>query len=602
MKPMTSENVTEREISQINAAELLDLNLRTQRLALRQIESQIEEGPPSTLDPLDLGRPLISLMMNWAQEPLQLAGVFGKYWQQSTRLQWNTLLGLYGANSEPVTEPDEDDRRFLDESWTDHPWFDYLKQSYLIHSDLVNDCFAMDTGLDERNREKIHFFTHQWLKAIAPSNFPATNPVVIKEAVTTDGVSLVNGYKNFLRDWEQSSGQFKILLSDPDVFKLGENIATTPGKVVYQNDLFQLIQYLPTTAKTLEDPLLVIPPWINKYYIMDLRADNSIIKYWVDQGHTVFIVSWVNPDESHADVSFEDYMLRGVYAACDAVQQATGEKQLNAVGYCIGGTLLAATLAHMKVRGDERIKSATFLTTLIDFSDPGEIRAFIDEKQVRNMESRMEKKGYLEGTEMASAFSMLRADDLIWNAVVHYYLMGKETIAFDLLHWNGDSTRMPKTMHSFYLRNMYLDNLLCRPGGITLDSVPLDIGEIDIPVYFLSTHDDHIAPWAATYLGARLFSGPVRFVVGGSGHIAGVINPPQNNKYGFRTRDHGQNLPADADEWLEGAIQYEGSWWPDWAEWIGGISKRLVDARTPGSGGLPVIEDAPGTYVSQRID
>ena len=599
---MTSENVIERENSPINAAELLDLNLRTQRLALRQIESQIEEGPPSTLDPLDLGRPLISLMMNWAQEPLQLAGVFGKYWQQSTRLQWNTLLGLYGANSEPVAEPDEDDRRFLDESWTDHPWFDYLKQSYLIHSDLVNDCFAMDTGLDERDREKIHFFTHQWLKAIAPSNFPATNPVVIKEAVTTDGVSLVNGYKNFLRDWEQSSAQFKILLSDPDAFKLGENIATTPGKVVYQDDLFQLIQYLPTTAKTIKDPLLVIPPWINKYYIMDLRADNSIIKYWVDQGHTVFIVSWVNPDESHADVSFEDYMLQGVYAACDAVQQATGEKQLNAVGYCIGGTLLAATLAHMKVRGDERIKSATFLTTLIDFSDPGEIRAFIDEKQVRNMESRMEKKGYLEGTEMASAFSMLRADDLIWNAVVHYYLMGKETIAFDLLHWNGDSTRMPKTMHSFYLRNMYLDNLLCRPGGITLDGVPLDIGEIDIPVYFLSAHDDHIAPWSATYLGARLFSGPVRFVVGGSGHIAGVINPPQNNKYGFRTRDHGQNLPADADEWLEGATQYEGSWWPDWAEWIGGISKRLVDARTPGSGGLPVIEDAPGTYVSQRID
>jgi polyhydroxyalkanoate synthase len=600
---MASENTSERKYLPITPGEYLDLVFRTQKMALAQVSSLIEEGPPHTLDPLDLGRPLTSLVLNWSREAFQMAGVVGNHLQKTTRLNQNVLMGLWGVDKEPVAQPDEDDRRFLDDSWSENPWFDYIKQSYLLFSDLVNDCFDMDTGLDDRDREKIHFFTHQWLKAIAPSNYPATNPVVIKEAVATDGASLVNGYKNFLRDWEQSGGQFKILLSDPDAFQLGKNIATTPGKVIFQNDLIQLIQYLPATDKTFKDPLLVIPPWINKYYIMDLRPDNSIIKYWVDQGHSVFIVSWINPDESHADKSFEDYMFEGAYAACDAVEQATGEKRINAVGYCIGGTLLAATLAHMKARGDKRVGSATFLTTLIDFSDPGEIRAFIDEQQVRNMESRMEKKGYLEGTEMASAFSMLRADDLIWNAVVHYYLMGKETIAFDLLHWNGDSTRMPKTMHSFYLRNMYLDNLLCEPGGIELDGVALDIGSIDIPVYFLSTHDDHIAPWTATYLGARLFSGPVRFVVGGSGHIAGVINPPQNNKYGFRVNEGAtDNLPSDPEKWLEGATQYEGSWWPDWIEWIRKISRRRIAAHAPGSGPLPVIEDAPGTYVSQRID
>ena len=437
---MATEHEIETSHTPFNVHEMLDLVSRTQQLTLQQVAAQIEEGPPESLDPLDLARPMTSLVWNWSQEPLQLAGVFGRYWQRHAMLNCNALLGLYGLKTEPVAEPVEDDRRFLDESWSVHPWFDHIKQSYLLFSDLVNDCFDMDTGLGEQDRHKIHFFTHQWLKAVAPSNYPPTNPVVIKEAVATDGASLVNGYRNFLRDWEQSNGQFRILLSDPDAFVLGENIATTPGKVVFQNDLFQLIQYLPTTEKTFKDPLLVIPPWINKYYIMDLRQDNSIIKYWVDQGHTVFVVSWINPDESHADISFEDYMLQGVYAACDAVEQATGEKRMNTVGYCIGGTLLAATLAHMKARGDDRIRSATFLTTLIDFSDPGEIRAFIDEKQVRSMESRMDKKGYLEGTEMASAFSMLRADDLIWNAVVHYYLMGKETIAFDLLHWNGDST------------------------------------------------------------------------------------------------------------------------------------------------------------------
>jgi len=600
---MATENINPNENTPLSLSQWWELAAQTHQLALGQISSLIESGPPDTHDSLDLSRPYSALLNYWSWEPIQTARVVGDYWQKSSGLHWNVFHRMCGFDTEPVVEPNEDDRRFLDGAWTGVPWFDYLKQSYLLYAEFIGECFNGDTDLSESDAEKLHFFSQQWLNAIAPSNFAMTNPVVIKEAVETNGASLVNGYKNFLRDWEQSNGQFRVTLSDPDAFQLGKNIATTPGKVVYQNDFIQLIQYLPTTDKTYREPLLVIPPWINKYYIMDLRPENSLLKYWVEQGHTVFVVSWINPDESYAEKTFEDYMLQGAYAAVDAIEKATGEKRINAVGYCIGGTLLAATLAHMAATGNERIKSATFLTTLIDFSDPGEIRAFIHEPQIRNLESQMEKTGYLEGSAMASAFSMLRANELIWNAVVNYYLMGKETIAFDLLHWNGDSTRMPKAMHSFYLRKMYLENLLCKPGGIELAGESLDIKAIDIPVYFLSAHDDHIAPWATTYLGARLFSGPVRFVLGGSGHIAGVINPPSRHKYGYRINDAGSaGLPADAEDWLKGAIPQEGSWWPDWNQWVLRVSKRKVEARQPGAGKLSVIEDAPGSYANQRID
>lgn len=597
---MTTEN------TKVNAnmpVEWLDLAAKTQQLALGQVSSLIKDGPMDTHDPLDLARPYAALLNHWSRQPLQAAEVIGKYWQKNTLLNWNLFQQMYGTDADPTIEPGEDERRFLDEAWTGIPWFNYIKQSYLLYADFVSECFNSDSDLSESDAEKLHFFSQQWLNAIAPSNFAMTNPVVIKEAVNTNGISLVNGYKNFLRDWEQSNGQFKVTLSDPEAFQLGKNIATTPGKVVFQNDFIQLIQYLPASGKTYQDPLLVIPPWINKYYIMDLRPENSLLKYWVDLGHTVFVISWVNPDESYAEKTFEDYMVEGAYAAVDAIGQATGQNRVNAVGYCIGGTLLAATLAHMAATGDKRIKSATFLNTLIDFSEPGEIQAFIGEQQIRNLESHMEKSGYLEGSAMASAFGMLRANDLIWNAVVHYYLMGKETIAFDLLHWNGDSTRMPKAMHSYYLRNMYLDNLLCQPGGIELAGEALDIRAVDIPVYFLSTHDDHIAPWESTYLGARLFSGPVKFVLGGSGHIAGVINPPAKHKYGYRVNESSAgSLPTDAEDWLTGATQLEGSWWPDWERWVSQISGSKIKAPTPGSGKLSVIEDAPGSYANQRID
>ena len=401
-----------------------------------------------------------------------------------------------------------------------------------------------------------------------------------------------------LEDLERGQGRLRIRMTDLEKFKLGENVAVTPGKVVYENDLMQLLQYAPTTETVRTRPLLVIPPWINKYYILDLRPKNSFIRWAVDQGHTVFVISWVNPDERLAEKSMDDYLLEGPVAALDAIGQATGEDRVNAIGYCLGGTLLAATLAWLKARERDAIASATFFTTMVDFEEPGELGVFIDEEQLALVEESMKEKGYFDGAKMAEAFNLLRANDLIWSFVINNYLMGKDPFPFDLLYWNSDSTRMPRAMHSAYLRDMYQHNRLREPGGISLDGVPIDLTTIDLPIYILSTREDHIAPWRSTYAATRLYRGPIRFVLAMSGHIAGVVNPPAANKYGHFTGE----LASTPDGWLESATAHDGSWWPDWDAWVSAHGGGETEPREPGAGALPVIEDAPGRYVKVRIE
>ncbi len=453
-------------------------------------------------------------------------------------------------------------------------------------------------GIDERTARKVDFYTRQFVDALAPSNFVMTNPEVLRATIESRGENLLHGLKNLLEDLERGKGRLAIKMTDMAAFRVGENIAVSPGKVIFQNDLMQLIQYSPTTELVKRRPLLIIPPWINKFYILDLRPDNSFIRWAVEQGHTVFVISWVNPDEHLAAKTFADYMLEGPLAALDAIEQATGEREANVIGYCLGGTLLACTLAYMAAKHDNRIKSATFFVTMVDFAEAGELSVFIDEEQLSALEERMNAKGYLEGRDMATTFNMLRANDLIWSFVVNNYLLGKSPFPFDLLYWNSDSTRMPAAMHSFYLRKMYQENLLVKPGGITLAGVPIDLGKIRTPAFILSTREDHIAPWRSTYAATRLYKGPVKFVLSASGHIAGVVNPP-GGRYGHWVND---NNPPTPEEWLAGATEHAGSWWPLWEQWVAQYAGGEVPARQPGDGKLTPIENAPGSYVKVRAE
>ena len=491
------------------------------------------------------------------------------------------------------------DKRFRDEVWKENAVFDFLRQSYLLSANWLQNL-TQSIKLDEKNAKKIDFYTRQFIDAISPNNFLITNPEVIRKTAETNGENLVKGLENLLNDLEKSKGIFQIKNVDDSVFSLGKNIATSKGKVVFQNDLLQLIQYSPKTDKVFKTPLLIISPWINKYYILDLQPENSLINWLVEQGHTVFITSWVNPDKNLAKKSFEDYMLEGPIAALDAIEKATGEKSANVIGYCIGGTLLAATLSYLKIKKQEaKVKSATYLTTLVDFSDAGDMAIFIDDKQIEEIEENMKKLGYLDGTEMSAVFSILRANDMIWSAIINNYLLGKNPLQFDLLYWNADSTRLPAAMHSFYLRNMYKDNKLVKNGGIRLAGVDINLSVIDTPSYILSTRDDHIAPWKSTYLATQIYQGPVRFVLSGSGHVAGVVNPPVKKKYGYWINDKN---PKSADEWFKGAVEKQYSWWDDWQKWLSDnkFDGGKVAARNPGEGKLKPIEDAPGSYVKVK--
>jgi len=552
------------------------------------------------MDPMNVAPAFRAAGEKLAIDPQKLVSSNYALWQEHMTLWQSTATRELEARAQQEKdEPVKDkDKRFRDESWADHPTFDYIRSSYLITSRWLVDTMASIEGLSQSDHDKLVFHTRLMADAFSPSNFLLTNPQVLQRIVDSGGQSLVQGMKNLQRDLDPNTGQLKILMNDPDAFKLGENIATTPGKVVWRNALVELIQYSPSTKKVHERPLVIVPPWINKFYIMDLQPKNSLIAWAVAQGYTVFVMSWVNPDGELGARTFEDYMREGILETLDAVNRATGRDvergEVTMIGYCIGGTLLSATLAWMKANGDERVKAATFFASQADFSEAGDLKLFADDVQLDNLQHRMKDSGYLEGRDMAQTFNLLRARDLIWSFYIDNYLLGKEPLKFDLLYWNADATRMPRETHLFYLKQMYVENNLARPGGITLGEVPIDLGTIDIPIYLQAAKDDHIAPYPSVFKSTGLYGGDVRFVLAGSGHIAGVINPPAANKYQHWINEE---APLELQAWMDGAEEHPGSWWEDWNRWLAPKSGRQVAARTPGDGELEVLCDAPGTYV-----
>ena len=547
-------------------------------------------------DFMGIGQSLLELCASLMKNPEKLIEVQTQAWTAYTHLWFNSARAMLGEESKPVRTPDKGDRRFKHTAWDKHPFFSFIKQSYLVTAEAMLSAISDVDGPDQDTARKAQFYTRQFVDALSPTNFLLTNPEVLEATLESKGENLLKGMQNFIDDIDAETGQLRIKMTDEQAFEPGRDIAVTPGKVVFQNDLFQLLEYNSSTAQSFRTPLLIIPPWINKYYVLDLQPQNSMIKWLVDQGHTVFVISWVNPDKKLAHKDFEHYVTEGAIAAINAVEQATGESRINLVGYCIGGTLLAATLACMQAKRDTRAASATFFVSLIDFSIPGDLGVFIDEKQLENLEKTMDERGYHDGREMAAAFNMLRSNDLIWSFYVRNYLLGKDPFPFDLLYWNADSTRLPAKMHSTYLRTMYLKNEFKEPGGLTVAEIPVDVRTIQTPAYFISTEDDHIAPWEGTYLGAQLLSGPVKFTLGKSGHIAGIINPPVANKYGYYT---GPDVAVPAVEWYDNAELHPGSWWSDWQAWLEQYTGESIPARYPGSGELATIEDAPGSYVKK---
>ena len=569
--------------------------------ALRSGVRLLTRTPPSPFsgdgDPLRSGQAFTRLAWHAAMAPwmlwpsqLALANDFHGIARQA-------FLRTLGIDTPEVVPTPAGDRRFRDPAWADGGLFDATRQYYLATSRRVLEGMDAVTTLDTRTADKLRFITGQNLDALAPGNFLASNPQALRETRVSGGANLARGLANLLADLERSDGRFDVSPTRWDAFEVGGNLATTPGKVVFQNELLQLIQYAPMTPEVARRPLLVMPPWMNKYYILDLGAESSFLRWLVEQGHTVFVVSWVNPDRRLADRNFEDYMRDGLFAAIDAIEQATGEHEVNVIGYCLGGILLSAALAVAAARGDRRIASATLLTTMVDFSDAGDVKLFLDEDGLNALERRITAQGYLDGASVGATFRSFRANDLVWSFYVNNYLLGKTPRPFDLLYWNADTTNMPAACHLFIMRNLYLRNLLREPDALVLDGTPVDVRRVKTPTYVLSTLEDHIAPWKTAYQTTQLFGGPLRFVLGASGHIAGVVNPPARGKYGYWS---GADLPPDADAWLAAASEHAGSWWPDWAAWIARYSRERVPARVPGEGALPVIEDAPGTYVRTR--
>jgi polyhydroxyalkanoate synthase len=594
-----TERASEEKKASTGAVETLtDITNRSANLFHLYAEKLKIEDNYQVIDPRTVTASSQEFLQKAMIDPAPILKEQAAFWTDLGLLWQRTALrALFNMPAEPVIAPAKQDKRFKNDAWTDNWFFDYTKQQYLLLSRCLESSVRGVKGLDPHTQHKAQFYTRQFVSALSPTNFVLTNPSVVNATVETRGQNLLNGFRNFVEDLERGGGRLSLKMTDLAAFKFGENIANSPGKVVFQNELMQLIQYAPSTASVQRRPLLIVPPWINKFYILDLKPKNSFIKWCVEQGHTVFVISWINPGPELAHKSFSDYLLAGPLQAIDAIEKATGESEVNVIGYCIGGTLVASTLAYMATRNDRRIVSATLFTSLLDFSDVGDISVFIDEDQLQLADEHMNRLGYLEGNHMSEAFNLMRENDLIWFFFINNYLLGRSPAAFDILYWNSDSTRMPARMQSYYLRNMYLRNVLKNAGGINLANVPIDLRKIAVPVYFLSTREDHIAPWHSTYAGTQLVSGPVRFVLGASGHVAGVINPPSANKYGYWTNE---KLSAEPETWLKGATYHEGSWWTDWAAWIVGHGGDQVPARQPGSGKLAAIEDAPGSYVKVR--
>jgi polyhydroxyalkanoate synthase len=578
------------------ATQLGRIAASSQRLVQNFLLDQPQVGQVGMGDVTTLGGAFVELTTKMMADPAALARMQIDLFNDTLRVWQTTAVRMMGLGA--GTEDASQDKRFKHPDWTESVVFNFIKESYLIWAKAVLAAVHGVEGLDAATARKLDFYTRQFVDALSPSNFVATNPEVLAATLETGGENLLRGLQNLLEDLQRGKGRLSITMTDMGAFRVGENIAATRGKVVFQNELMQLIQYTPTTPDVRRRPLLIVPPWINKFYVLDLQPKNSFVKWAVDQGHTVFVISWVNPDEKLAEKSFEDYMQEGPLAALDAIEMATGERSVNAAGYCLGGTLLASTLAYITARGDERIASASYFVTLVDFTDAGDMAVFIDEEQLAALDERMKERGYLEAHDMAMSFNMLRSNDMIWSFVVRNYFLGKEHLPFDLLYWNADATRMPAAMHSFYLRNMYQMNLLAKPCGLRLSGVPIDLTQITTPSFLLSTREDHIAPWKSTYAATHLYGGPVKFVLAAAGHMAGVINAP-GGKYGHWTNDE---LPATAEEWFAGAVAQEGSWWPIWDEWVTGFASGRSPARLPGDGRLTAIEDAPGSYALVRSD
>jgi polyhydroxyalkanoate synthase len=566
------------------------------RLVADFVNRQAGRAGSGTLDPLNVSGAFLEFLRHVAADPRHFAEAQFELWRDYATLWGRAAQRLMGQTVQPVVLPPPGDRRFRHSDWEDNQVFDFIKQSYLLTANWLQRTAANSGNGDARAQQRIDFYAKQFADAIAPTNFVLTNPEVLRETLSSNGENLVRGLKNLLADLDRGDGRLAIRQTT-DTFEVGKNIALTPGKVVFRNALIELIQYTPATKTVYETPLLIFPPWINKFYILDLRPENSFVKWAVERGYTVFLVSWVNPTPKLANRSFEDYMREGIFAALDAVKKGTGQDQINVVGYCIGGTLLAATLAYMAAKKNKRIKSATFLAAQADFSEAGQLHVFVDDKQLRAVEAEMkEAGGVLPGSKMATTFNMLRANDLIWSFVVNNYLMGKEPAPFDLLYWNSDTTRMPRAMHLSYLRECYLNNNLAR-GKMMLGGVRLDLSKIKTPSFFQAAKEDHIAPAVSVYKGARLFGGPVTYMLAGSGHIAGVINPPAANKYQHWTNE---KLPDSLSAWQVHAKEHPGSWWPYWDKWLSARSGKKVPARKPGGGKLKVLGNAPGTYVKVK--
>ena len=533
----------------------------------------------------------------WLADPQRTVELQNRLGKAYLELWASAVKRLAGEEAPPVVRPAPTDRRFSDPEWTQNQFFDFLKQAYLLTAGWADTLVRDAAALNPHTKQKAEFYMRQITNALSPTNFVLTNPELLRETLTSNADNLVRGMHMLAEDIRAGGGHVKIRQSDSSMFEVGRNLAITPGKVIYQNELMQLIQYAPSTETVLKRPLLIVPPWINKYYVLDLTPEKSFIKWCVDQGLTVFCISWVNPDARLAEKSFNDYMEHGPLAALDAIKQATGEDKVHAIGYCVGGTLLAITLAAMAARHDERIASATLFASQVDFTYAGDLKVFVDEEQIEALEKRMSERGYLESKSMATVFNLLRSNDLLWPYVINNYLKGKAPFPFDLLYWNSDATRMPAANHSFYLRNCYLENKLAK-GKMVLGDTLIDLKAVKVPIYNLATREDHIAPAKSVMVGSKLFGGDVKFVVSGSGHIAGVINPPAKQKYQYWTGPKPRN--ADIEGWLAKAKEHPGSWWPDWLVWLTRQSPTEVPARIPGSGALQPIEDAPGSYVKVR--